>query len=94
MNISTTTIGNVATGVLGVAILQTTLIGVGLVLIMSIAQIPAMIFTIPLIFYLFAFMDPLPAAPQSGRFHWAIGGFMAFGFIGLFLSAIILSLSI
>lgn len=134
MDISTTTIRNVATGVLGVAILQTVLIGLGLVLahvplaavwivlvlIMCIAQIPAMIFTVPLIIYLFAFMDPLPAAmwaiyfllmglvdnilkpiimgqgsslPSLVVFLGAIGGFIAFGFIGLFLGAIVLSLS-
>ena len=134
MNISTSTIRNVATGVLGVAILQTVLIGMGLVLaqvplaavwivlvlIMCIAQIPAMIFTVPLIIYLFAFMDPFPAAlwsiyfllmglvdnilkpmimgkgsglPSLVVFLGAIGGFIAFGFIGLFLGAIVLSLT-
>lgn len=134
MDLSTTTIRSVAVGVLGVALLQTTLIGVGLVLahiplaavwivlvlIMLISQIPAMIFTIPLVIYLFAFLDPLPAAlwavyflvvglidnilkplimgkgsslPSLVIFLGAIGGFIAFGFIGLFLGAIILSLS-
>jgi predicted PurR-regulated permease PerM len=134
MEISSTTIRNVATGVLGVAILQTALIGLGLVLaqvplaavwivlvlIMCIAQIPAMIFTVPLIIYLFAFMDPFPAVmwaiyfllmglidnilkpiimgqgsglPSLVVFLGAIGGFIAFGFLGLFLGAIVLSLS-
>jgi len=134
MNISLHTIRNVATGVLGVAIIQTTLMGLGLIiadiplaavwiiilLIMTIAQIPAIIFNIPLIIYLFAFRDPLPASLWSvyfiamglidnilkplimGRdsdvpmlviFFGAIGGFIAFGFMGLFLGAIILSLA-
>ncbi len=134
MEIATTTIRNVATGVLGVAILQTTFLGLGLVLaqvplaavwivlvlIMCIAQIPAMIFTIPLIIYLFAFKEPLPATlwavyflvmglmdnilkpiimgqgsslPSLVIFLGAIGGFIAFGFIGLFLGAMILSLT-
>ncbi len=134
MEIATTTIRNVATGVLGVAILQTTLLGLGLVLaqiplaavwivlilIICIAQIPAMIITIPLIIYLFAFKEPLPATlwaiyflvmglmdnilkpiimgqgsslPSLVIFLGAIGGFIAFGFIGLFLGAMILSLT-
>jgi predicted PurR-regulated permease PerM len=91
-----------------------------LILIICIAQIPAMIFTIPLIIYLFAFMEPLPAVLWSiyfllmglidnilkpmtmGKgsslsslvvFLGAIGGFIAFGFIGLFLGAIVISLT-
>ncbi len=134
MEVALTTIRNVATGVLGVAIIQTTLMGIGLILadiqlaavwiivllIMTIAQIPAIIFNIPLIIYLFAFMDPLPATlwtvyfllmglidnilkplimgkgadvPMLIIFFGAIGGFIAFGFMGLFLGAIILSLA-
>ncbi len=134
MKVSLHTIRNVATGVLGVAIIQTSLMGVGLVfadvplaavwivilLIMTIAQIPAILFNIPLIIYLFVFKDPLPACLWSlyflviglidnilkplimGRdsdvpmlviFFGAIGGFIAFGFMGLFLGAIILSLA-
>ena len=134
LNISLKTIRNVAAGVLGVAIIQTTLMGMGLIfadiplaavwiiviLIMTIAQIPVLLFNIPMIIYLFAFRDPLPAAlwsvyfilmglidnylkplimgkgsdvPMLVIFLGAIGGFMAFGFIGLFLGAIILSLA-
>ncbi|MEA1886199.1 MAG: AI-2E family transporter [Bacteroidota bacterium] len=133
LNASLTTIRNVASGVLGVAIIQTTLMGIGLILadiqlaavwiiillIMTIAQIPAILFNIPLIIYLFAFRDPLPAAlwtvyflvmglidnilkplfmgkgadvPMLVIFFGAIGGLIAFGFVGLFLGAIILSL--
>lgn len=134
LGISLLTIRNVAAGVLGVAIIQTTLMGVGfivaeiplaavwiiVILIMTIAQIPVILFNIPMIIYLFAFRDPLPAAlwslffivaglldnylkplimgqgtnvPMLIIFIGAIGGFMAFGFIGLFLGAIILSLA-
>jgi predicted PurR-regulated permease PerM len=134
LQISLLTIRNVAVGVLGVAILQTTFMGIGLILakvplaavwivlilIMSIAQLPVLIFNIFLIIYLFAFMNPLPAilwslyflvmglmdnvlkplimgqgasVPMLVIFLGAIGGFMAFGFIGLFLGAILLSLA-
>jgi predicted PurR-regulated permease PerM len=134
LHISLVTIRNVALGVLGVAIAQTTLMGVGLILadiplaavwivvilIMTIAQIPVLIFNIPMIIYLFAFRDPGPAVlwtlyflvmglmdnvlkpmiygkgaavPMLVIFLGAIGGFAAFGFIGLFLGAIILSLA-
>lgn len=134
LNVSLTTIRNVAIGVLGVAIIQTALMGLGLILadiplapvwiiillIMTIAQIPAIIFNIPLIIYLFAFTDPLTAAlwtayflvmglvdnilkplvmgknakvPMLVIFFGAIGGFIAFGFMGLFIGSIILSLA-
>ncbi len=134
MKVSLVTIRNVAAGVLGVAIIQTTLMGVGLIfsgiplaavwivliLVMTIAQIPVLLFNIPLIIYLFAFFDPLPAIlwalyfivmgmmdnvlkpmimgkgsdiPMLVIFLGALGGFAAFGFIGLFLGAILLSLA-
>ena len=134
MEVSLVTIRNVAAGVLGVAIIQTILMGVGLVfsgiplaavwivlvLVMTIAQIPVLLFNIPLIIYLFAFFDPLPAVlwalyfivmgmmdnvlkpmimgkgsdvPMLVIFLGALGGFAAFGFIGLFLGAILLSLA-
>lgn len=134
LDISLVTVRNVATGVLGVAILQTTLMGLGMVfaeiplaavwivllLVMTIAQIPALLFNIPLIIYLFAFMDPLPAVlwtlyflvmgaidnllkpliygkgakvPMLVIFMGALGGFAAFGFLGLFLGSIVLSLT-
>ena len=134
MHISLVTIRNVATGVLGVAVIQTSLMGVGLILadiplaavwivvilIMTIAQIPVLLFNLFMIIYLFAFRDPFPAVlwslyfvvmglvdnilkplimgkgadvPMLVIFLGAIGGFMAFGFIGLFLGAILLSLA-
>jgi len=132
--VSLFTIRNVAAGVLGVAIIQTTLMGVGLILagiplaavwiivllIMTIAQIPVLFFNIPLVIYLFAFREPLPATlwtiyfvlaglvdnylkplimgkgasvPMLIIFLGAIGGFLSFGLIGLFLGSIILSLA-
>ena len=134
LKISLQTIRNVTTGVLGVAVIQTTLMGLGLILanvplaavwivlilVMTIAQLPVLLFNIPLIIYLFAFMDPLPAVlwtlyflvmgmidnilkpllmgkgsdvPMLLIFLGALGGFMAFGFIGLFLGSIVLSLA-
>ncbi len=134
LEISLMTIRNVAAGILGVAVIQTMLMGFGLIiadiplasiwiiviLIMTMAQIPVLIFNIPMIIYLFAFRDPLPAVlwsayflviglidnylkpmimgkgssvPMLIIFLGAIGGFMAFGFIGLFFGAIILSLA-
>jgi predicted PurR-regulated permease PerM len=134
LEISLLTIRNVATGVLGVAVIQTSLMGVGLILsgiplaavwivlilVMTIAQIPVLLFNIPLIIYLFAFIDPFPAVlwsvyflvmgmldnvlkplimgkgasvPMLVIFLGALGGFAAFGFLGLFLGAIVLSLA-
>lgn len=134
LELSLNTIRNVTTGVLAVAIIQTTLMGIGLflaniplaavwivlLLVMTIAQIPALLFNIPLVIYLFAFMDPLPAVlwtlyflvmgmidnilkpilmgkgsdiPMLVIFLGALGGFIAFGFIGLFLGSIVLSLA-
>lgn len=134
LEITLSTIHNVATGVLGVALIQTALMGVALILagvplaavwiililIMTITQIPVLIFNIPLFIYLFAFREPLPAVlwsllflvtgmldnvlkplfmgkdarvPTLVVFLGALGGFIAFQFIGLFLGAIILSLA-
>jgi len=134
LEISLHTIRNVAIGVLGVAVIQTTLMGIGLILsniplaavwivlilVMTIAQIPVLLFNIPLIIYVFAFMDPLPAVlwalyflvmgmidnilkpvlmgkgsdvPMLVIFLGALGGFIAFGFLGLFLGSIVLSLA-
>ena len=131
--ISKQTIRNVATGVIGVALIQSTLIGLGLfiidiplagvwiilILIFAIAQLPVLLIIIPIIIWLFAFKEPLPAVlwtiyllaaglldnilkpilmgkgaavPMLVIFLGAIGGFIAFGFLGLFLGAIGLSL--
>jgi len=133
MMVAEQTIRNVATGVIGVAIIQTLLIGIALVitgvpfagfwivliLIIIIAQIPVILVSIPLIVYLFATHDLLPAIlwtvylivvglidnilkpilmgkgssiPMLVIFLGAIGGFIAYGFLGLFLGAIVISL--
>jgi predicted PurR-regulated permease PerM len=132
LNISLKTTRNVAIGVLGVAVIQTSLMAVGLIfaqipliavwilviLIMAIAQLPVLIFNIPLVIYLFTTKDTGPATlwaiyflamgildnilkpilmgkgaavPMPVIFLGAIGGFIGYGFIGLFLGAIILS---
>lgn len=134
LDIALHTIRNVAMGVLGVAIIQTTLMGLGMILagvplaavwivlllVIAVAQIPVMIFNIPLIIYLFTAQEALPAVlwtmyflvmgaldnilkpiiygkdsdvPMLVIFMGALGGFMAFGFVGLFLGAIVLSLA-
>jgi predicted PurR-regulated permease PerM len=73
------TVGNVVNGVLGVAIIQATLIGIGLILagvpyagmltlgvfILSVLQIPAIIVLIPVIIYMFSGKDILPAVLWS-----------------------------
>jgi predicted PurR-regulated permease PerM len=65
--------------VLGVAFIQTTLVGLGLLfagvphaglwtlfaMILALLQLPAAIVVIPVIFYLFSVSDPLPAAIWS-----------------------------
>lgn len=129
------TIQSVVKGVLGVAVIQAGLIGIGmfiagvpfaglwtlLVLILAIVQLPATIVVIPVIIYLFNSGDtstgmaifwtvyllaagisdnvlkPIllgkgAAVPMLVIFLGAIGGFMAFGFIGLFVGAIVLSI--
>ena len=131
--VSEQTIRNVATGVIGVALIQSVLIGTAMIitevplaglwvvvtLIIAIAQIPLILVTLPLIIWLFAVKQPVPAilwsvylifaglidnflkpvlmgkgadVPMLVIFLGAIGGFFAFGFLGLFLGAIILSL--
>jgi predicted PurR-regulated permease PerM len=63
LHISLVTIRNVAAGVLGVAVIQTSLMGVGLIL----ANIPlaAVWIIVVLIIYLFAFRDPVSAVLWS-----------------------------
>jgi predicted PurR-regulated permease PerM len=131
--VSERTVRGVATGVIGVAFIQSILIGIAMLvvgvplagvwivitLILAIAQLPMLIVTIPMIIWLFAFKEPLPAVlwsiyllaagvsdnilkpilmgkgatvPMLVIFLGAIGGFIVYGFLGLFLGAIILSL--
>ncbi|WP_215225245.1 AI-2E family transporter [Echinicola shivajiensis] len=78
-NIIAKTVTNVVKGVLGVAILQTILIGIGLVLagipyagvwtlvvlILSILQLPSLLVVIPAVIWLFSSLSPLVAALWS-----------------------------
>ena len=127
------TVRNVAKGILGVAVIQTTLAGAGFVivgiplsglwilicLILAIVQIGIMPVSLGAIIYAWSAFDTLTAslftvwmiivgisdnilkpimlgkgapAPMLVVFLGAIGGFIATGFIGLFLGAIILTL--
>jgi len=127
------TVRNVAKGVLGVAVIQSILAGIGFVLagiplaglwilvclILSIVQIGLMPVSVGVIIYIWGSADTLTAtlltiwmvfvgvidnvlkpimlgkgapAPMLIVFVGAIGGFMAMGFIGLFIGAIILTL--
>lgn len=131
--LSTSTIKNVAKGILGVAVIQGLLAGAGfaiagipyaglwtmLVLVLAIVQLPPTIVFIPIIIYMYSVMPGWAATlwtiyflavglcdnvlkpillgkgatvPMLVVFLGAIGGFMAFGFIGLFIGAIVLSL--
>jgi predicted PurR-regulated permease PerM len=132
VQLSATTIRNVVKGVLGVAIIQSILAGIGLYfsgiphagiwvlvcLIFAIIQIGPGVVLIPSIIYLFGTTDTLTAilwsiyfvvvlfsdnilkpvllgkgapVPMLVIFLGVIGGFMLFGFIGLFTGAIVLS---
>ncbi len=85
LQISEVTIKNVTKGVLGVALIQSLLVGIGLllsgvpyaglwaliVLVLAIIQLPASIVTIPAIIYLFTALSPL------GATLWAIYLFAA-----------------
>lgn len=69
------TVGNVVKGVIGVAFIQSILVGLGfllagvpyagiwalLVLVLAILQLPPTLVSVPIIIYLFSVMDPLPA---------------------------------
>jgi len=132
-NLSEVTIRNVVKGILGVAVIQTLMAGIGFVvagvpaaglwtlfcLIFAIIQVGVGPIVIPIIIYLFATADTTTATlfliwgiltlvsdnflkpfllgrgapvPMLVVFLGAIGGFIARGFIGLFLGAVILSL--
>ena len=133
-DISTVTIRNVVKGILGVAIIQGFLAGMGfmvagvpgaaiwafLCLFLAIIQIGIAPVAIPVIIYMFYRADPLTAGllmawlilvmlsdnflkpillgrgapvPMLVIFLGSIGGFLSMGFIGLFIGAVILSLS-
>ncbi len=85
VHLSEVTVKNVTKGILGVAIIQSLLVGIGLllsgvpyaglwtliVLILAIVQIPASLVTIPAIIYLFTAISPL------GAILWTIYLFVA-----------------
>lgn len=127
------TIRNVAKGVLGVAIIQSLLLGIIFViagipyaglwallcLFLAIIQLGPILVTLPVVIYMFVQFDPWMAilftifiviaslldnvlkplmmgkgatVPMLVIFLGSIGGFIASGFIGLFIGAIVLSL--
>ncbi|MGB5297182.1 MAG: AI-2E family transporter [Thiogranum sp.] len=128
------TVRSVASGILGVALIQSLLAGLGfmvagvpaagfwalLCLLLSVAQIGITLILIPVIIYLFNTADMVTAVgfliwsipvglidnilkpillargvktPMVIIFMGAIGGFLASGIIGLFVGAVVLSLS-
>ncbi len=131
--VTVNTIRNVVKGILGVAIIQSAMAGIGffmagipfaglwtiLSLMLAIVQIGAAPVIIPIIIYAFNTLSPLSAglltvwllitllsdnvlkpillgrnapAPMLVIFLGSIGGFITFGFIGLFLGAVVLTL--
>lgn len=134
IDVSRRTVQSVVKGILGVAIIQSILIGLGfflagvpyagiwaiLVLILAVIQLPPSLVIIPVIIYLFSAKSGFTATAWSiylilagvsdnvlkpwlmGRgavvpmlviFLGSLGGFIAFGFIGLFAGAIVLSIA-
>lgn len=135
-NLSTATIRSVANGVIGVAFIQALLLGVGfilagipaagvlalVILFVGIAQLPALIITLPVIIYMWsagdmstagnlfftvylivagtsdAFLKPILLgrgvdAPMPIILIGALGGMVSAGIIGLFIGAVVLSVS-
>lgn len=127
------TMRNVAVGVIGVAIIQTSLFGTGMILaglplagfwilitlILAIIQVPMFLVTIPMIIWSIATKDPFPAilwsvyfvlvglvdnvlkplimgkgstVPMLVIFLGALGGFIGYGFLGLFFGAFVISI--
>ena len=132
-SLTSSTINNVALGIVGVSIIQTALLSVGFividlpgaglaaffVLILCIVQVGPGLVAIPVVIYAFSAMDTLPASlftiwtiamtlidsvlkpivfgrgatvPTLVVFLGAIGGMLAYGLIGLFVGAVVLSL--
>ena len=134
VQLSIATIRSVVQGVLGVALIQAFLAGIGfwaidmpaaglwtiLILIAAIMQLPALLILGPLIIYAFSFAETTPAilftvwavivglsdnllkplllgrgvdVPMLAILLGAIGGMMMSGIIGLFVGAVVLSIS-
>jgi predicted PurR-regulated permease PerM len=133
IELATSTVRSVCVGVLGVAVIQATLISVGflavglpnaglwaaLCLFLAVLQLPPFLVVLPTIVYVFH-TEPTTVAvlflvwellagfsdnvlkpillsrgvevPMLVIFLGSIGGFIAFGFIGLFVGAVVLSL--
>lgn len=132
--LSVATIRSVVQGVLGVAIIQATLAGIGfwaigmpaaglwvlIVLIMAIMQLPVILILLPIVVYAFSFTGTTPAiifaiwsiivgvsdnilkpmllgrgvdVPMLAILLGAIGGMMMAGIIGLFVGAVVLTLT-
>ena len=132
-NIAEATVRSVARGILGVALIQSVLAGLGflvmgvpaagiwalLCLVLAVIQIGPTLVLIPIVVYVFSVADPVPASlfmiwcifvgvidnilkpillgrgvkvPMIIIFLGAIGGFIAWGIIGLFVGAVILTL--
>ena len=133
VDMTTVTVRNVAVGILGVAIVQATLAGVGFVIagipfaglwavicmLLAIIQVGVAPIVIPTIIYLYSTTDTVTATlltvyfvfvllvdnflkpillgrkapvPMPVVFLGSIGGFIAYGIVGLFIGAVILSL--
>jgi predicted PurR-regulated permease PerM len=133
VDLAGTTVRSVAQGILGVALIQSLLLGIGLFavgvphaalwtalcLLLAVIQLPPFLVIVPIMFYVFStastpaavaftiwsivaglsdnVLKPLLLArgldiPMVVIFVGAIGGFMASGFIGLFVGAVLLAL--
>ncbi len=133
VELAAATVRGVTQGILGVALIQALLLGVGLFaiglphaslwsvlcLLLAVIQLPTMLIMFPIIAYVFSTMDPTTAVlfaiwstlsglsdnvlkpillgrgldlPMAVIFMGAIGGFVASGFIGLFVGAVVLAL--
>jgi predicted PurR-regulated permease PerM len=131
--LSGATVRGVAQGILGVALIQSFLVGIGLFaagvphaslwtalcLLVAVVQLPPLLVLLPIIIYMFAtsgtttsviftiwsvlasssdtVLKPILLArgldlPMMVIFMGAIGGFIASGFIGLFVGAVVLAL--
>lgn len=134
VNLAQATVRSVTRGVIGVAFIQATLIGLGILtvgvpgaglwallcLVLGVVQLPMLLVQIPVIVYVFITKSTIVAVPflvwnvlvapldnvlkplLLGRgvkvpmvtiFVGAIGGFVAFGIIGLFVGAVVLVLA-
>lgn len=131
VSLTENTVRGVTTGVIGVAVVQSILVGIGFVvigipaaafwafacLVLAIVQISMVLIVVPIAIYVFSNHEFIPAllfvawnlpvlaldnvlkpllmgrgvdAPMLVIFIGAIGGFLSFGFLGLFFGAVVL----